>query len=552
MLTRLEIDNYTLIERSEIDFDNGFSVITGETGAGKSILLGALGMLMGGKVESKYFKDAEKKCVIEAAFDISGYDFRAFFDENELDYDDECVIRKEITPSGKARSFVNDTPVSVSQLKQIGEMLIDIHSQHQNLLLKDSGFQLSVVDSVAESKNELAAYQSDFKKWNGAKKELERLKEQMENDARDADYLKSQLEKLQSANLADGEQDELEQENSLLQNAETIKSALSSVVALVDDDDNAVNVRLKQTVNLLTSVSSFTPELGSLVERTNAVLAEMKDISAVVAEVADKVEFNQDRIDFVSSRLDTIYSLEKRHKVNTVAELKEIQADLERRVSSFSSADEQIASLEADVAKYFQQMEKSATSLSERRRGSLLKIQSTVEASLSLMGMPLAKLTVDLQKSDQYTLSGADDVTFLFSANKDKRMLPIAEIASGGEVSRVMLSLKSLLSEVKKMPTIILDEVDTGISGEVAARMGEVMSSMGCRMQVIAITHLPQIASKGKSHYKVYKEEDGDKVLSHIVKLSADERINEIAQMLSGKNPTEAAIQNAKDLLGKS
>lgn len=552
MLTRLEIDNYTLIERSEIDFDNGFSVITGETGAGKSILLGALGMLMGGKVESKYFKDAEKKCVIEAAFDISGYDFRAFFDENELDYDDECVIRKEITPSGKARSFVNDTPVSVSQLKQIGEMLIDIHSQHQNLLLKDSGFQLSVVDSVAESKNELAAYQSDFKKWNGAKKELERLKEQMENDARDADYLKSQLEKLQSANLADGEQDELEQENSLLQNAETIKSALSSVVALVDDDDNAVNVRLKQTVNLLTSVSSFTPELGSLVERTNAVLAEMKDISAVVAEVADKVEFNQDRIDFVSSRLDTIYSLEKRHKVNTVAELKEIQADLERRVSSFSSADEQIASLEADVAKYFQQMEKSATSLSEKRRGSLQKIQSTVEASLSLMGMPLAKLTVDLQKSDQYTLSGADDVTFLFSANKDKRMLPIAEIASGGEVSRVMLSLKSLLSEVKKMPTIILDEVDTGISGEVAGRMGEVMSSMGCRMQVIAITHLPQIASKGKSHYKVYKEEDGDKVLSHIVKLSADERINEIAQMLSGKNPTEAAIQNAKDLLGKS
>ncbi|MEE0082689.1 MAG: DNA repair protein RecN [Paludibacteraceae bacterium] len=524
MLTRLEIDNYTLIERSEIDFNNGFSVITGETGAGKSILLGALGMLMGGKVESKYFKDAEKKCVIEATFDISDYGYRPFFEENELDYDDECVIRKEITPSGKARSFVNDTPVSVSQLKQIGEMLIDIHSQHQNLLLKDSGFQLSVVDSVADTKKELSAYQSDYKQWSGAKRELERLKEQMENDARDADYLKSQLEKLQAANLVDGEQEELETENNLLQNAETIKTTLSSVVNLVEDDDNAVNVRLKQTVNLL---------------------------SSVVMEVADRVEFNQERIDFVSSRLDTIYTLEKRHKVNTVAELKDIQADLERRVNNFSSADEQIASLEADVAKYFQQMEKSATSLSEKRQGSLKKIESTVEASMSLMGMPLAKLSVDLQKSSQYTLDGADEVTFLFSANKDKRMLPIAEIASGGEVSRVMLSLKSLLSEVKKMPTIILDEVDTGISGEVAARMGEVMSAMGKRMQVVAITHLPQIASKGETHYKVYKEEDGDKVVSHIVKLSPDERVTEIAQMLSGHNPSEAAIQNAKDLLGR-
>lgn len=552
MLTRLEIDNYTLIERSEIDFNNGFSVITGETGAGKSILLGALGMLMGGKVESKYFKDAEKKCVIEATFDITGYGYQPFFEENELDYDDECVIRKEIAPSGKARSFVNDTPVSVSQLKQIGEMLIDIHSQHQNLLLKDSGFQLSVVDSVADTKKELTEYQSDYKQWNSAKRELEHLKEQMENDARDADYLKSQLEKLQAANLSDGEQEELETENSLLQNAETIKSALSSVVNLVEDDDNAVNVRLKQTVNLLSSVSSYAPELDSLAERTNAVLAEMKDISAVVTEVADRVEFNQERIDFVSSRLDTIYSLQKRHKVNSVAELKEIQADLERRVNNFSSADEQIASLEADVEKYFKKMEKSATSLSEKRRGSLQKIESTVESSMSLMGMPLAKLSVDMQKSSQYTLIGADEVTFLFSANKDKRMLPIAEIASGGEVSRVMLSLKSLLSEVKKMPTIILDEVDTGISGEVAARMGEVMSTMGTRMQVIAITHLPQIASKGQAHYKVYKEEDGDKVLSHIVKLSADERVNEIAQMLSGKNPSEAAIQNAKDLLGQS
>lgn len=550
MLTRLEIDNYTLIERSEIDFNNGFSVITGETGAGKSILLGALGMLMGGKVESKYFKDAEKKCVIEATFDISDYGYRPFFEENELDYDDECVIRKEITPSGKARSFVNDTPVSVSQLKLIGEMLIDIHSQHQNLLLKDSGFQLSVVDSVADTKKELSAYQSDYKQWSGAKRELERLKEQMENDARDADYLKSQLEKLQAANLVDGEQEELETENNLLQNAETIKTTLSSVVNLVLDDDNAVNVRLKQTVNLLSSVSSFAPELDSLAERTNAVLAEMKDISSVVMEVADRVEFNQERIDFVSSRLDTIYTLEKRHKVNTVAELKDIQADLERRVNNFSSADEQFASLEADVAKYFQQMEKSATSLSEKRQGSLKKIESTVEASMSLMGMPLAKLSVDLQKSSQYTLDGADEVTFLFSANKDKRMLPIAEIASGGEVSRVMLSLKSLLSEVKKMPTIILDEVDTGISGEVAARMGEVMSAMGKRMQVVAITHLPQIASKGEIHYKVYKEEDGDKVVSHIVKLSPDERVTEIAQMLSGHNPSEAAIQNAKDLLG--
>ncbi len=550
MLTRLEIDNYTLIERSEIDFNNGFSVITGETGAGKSILLGALGMLMGGKVESKYFKDAEKKCVIEATFDISDYGYRPFFEENELDYDDECVIRKEITPSGKARSFVNDTPVSVSQLKQLGEMLIDIHSQHQNLLLKDSGFQLSVVDSVADSRKELAAYQSDYKQWNGAKRELARLKEQMENDARDADYLKSQLDKLQAANLVDGEQEELETENNLLQNAETIKTALSSVVNLVEDDDNAVNVRLKQTVNLLSSVSSFAPELDSLAERTNAVLAEMKDISAVVKDVADRVEFNQERIEFVSSRLDTIYSLEKRHKVSTVAELKEIQADLERRVNNFSSADEQIASLEADVAKYFQQMEKSAASLSEKRRGSLQKIESTVESSMSLMGMPLAKLSVDMQKSSQYTLDGADEVTFLFSANKDKRMLPIAEIASGGEVSRVMLSLKSLLSEVKKMPTIILDEVDTGISGEVAARMGEVMAAMGKRMQVVAITHLPQIASKGESHYKVYKEEDGDRVVSHIVKLSADERVSEIAQMLSGLNPSEAAIQNAKDLLG--
>lgn len=551
MLKRLHIDNYALIESSEIDFESGFTVITGETGAGKSILLGALGLLMGEKVESKYFKDAEKKCVIEATFDLSNYNLQSFFDENELEYDDETIVRKEIQTSGKARQFVNDSPVSLSVLKSLGDRLIDIHSQHQNLLIKDDEFQLSVVDAVADTKIELEQYAAQYKNWKKLSQELEKLKLQQEQDRENQDYLESQLEKLTSANLVEGEQTELEEEQNVLSNADTIRESLGNAYWNMEDDDSSIASRLKESINSMNKVADMVSGMEELVERSNSLLADIKDISATLSDYIDKVDSDPKRLEFIQQRLDTIYTLERRFKVDSVEELIQTRKDLEKRVARFTSSSEELEDLEKEVEKARKELSKSAKTLSDKRKNNADKIADSIVQNLVEMGMPASKLKVEVSQIDGFSPLGIDEVRFLFSANKDKTLLPISDIASGGEISRVMLSLKNLLSQVSSLPTVILDEIDTGISGEVAGRMGKVMKKMATRMQVISITHLPQIAAQGDNHFMVFKADKGEKIVSSIKLLSQDERVDEIAQMLSGASPTDAARANARELMNK-
>lgn len=551
MLKRLHIDNYALIESSEIDFESGFTVITGETGAGKSILLGALGLLMGDKVESKYFKDAEKKCVIEATFDLSNYNLQSFFDENELEYDDETIVRKEIQTSGKARQFVNDSPVSLSVLKSLGDRLIDIHSQHQNLLIKDDEFQLSVVDAVADTKIELEQYAAQYKNWKKLSQELEKLKLQQEQDRENQDYLESQLEKLTSANLVEGEQTELEEEQNVLSNADTIRESLGNAYWNMEDDDSSIASRLKESINSMNKVADMVSGMEELVERSNSLLADIKDISATLSDYIDKVDSDPKRLEFIQQRLDTIYTLERRFKVDSVEELIQTRKDLEKRVARFTSSSEELEDLEKEVEKARKELSKSAKTLSDKRKNNADKIADSIVQNLVEMGMPASKLKVEVSQIDGFSPLGIDEVRFLFSANKDKTLLPISDIASGGEISRVMLSLKNLLSQVSSLPTVILDEIDTGISGEVAGRMGKVMKKMATRMQVISITHLPQIAAQGDNHFMVFKADKGEKIVSSIKLLSQDERVDEIAQMLSGASPTDAARANARELMNK-
>lgn len=551
MLKRLHIDNYALIESSEIDFESGFTVITGETGAGKSILLGALGLLMGDKVESKYFKDAEKKCVIEATFDLSNYNLQSFFDENELEYDDETIVRKEIQTSGKARQFVNDSPVSLSVLKSLGDRLIDIHSQHQNLLIKDDEFQLSVVDAVADTKIELEQYAAQYNNWKKLSQELEKLKLQQEQDRENQDYLESQLEKLTSANLVEGEQTELEEEQNVLSNADTIRESLGNAYWNMEDDDSSIASRLKESINSMNKVADMVSGMEELVERSNSLLADIKDISATLSDYIDKVDSDPKRLEFIQQRLDTIYTLERRFKVDSVEELIQTRKDLEKRVARFTSSSEELEDLEKEVEKAKKELSKSAKVLSDKRKNNADKIAESIVQNLVEMGMPASKLKVEVSQIDGFSPLGIDEVRFLFSANKDKTLLPISDIASGGEISRVMLSLKNLLSQVSSLPTVILDEIDTGISGEVAGRMGKVMKKMATRMQVISITHLPQIAAQGDNHFMVFKADKGEKIVSSIKLLDENERVDEIAQMLSGASPTDAARANARELMNK-
>ncbi len=551
MLKRLHIDNYALIESSEIDFESGFTVITGETGAGKSILLGALGLLMGDKVETKYFKDAEKKCVIEATFDLSNYKLQPFFEENELEYDDETIIRKEIQTSGKARQFVNDSPVPLSVLKSLGDRLIDIHSQHQNLLIKDDEFQLSVVDAVADTKGELEQYTTQYRNWKKLSAELEKLKQQQEQDRENQDYLESQLEKLASANLVEGEQGELEEEQNVLSNADAIRESLGNAYWNMEDDESSIASRLKESINSMNKVVDMVSGMEELVERSNSLLADIKDISATLSDYIEKVESDPKRLEFIQQRLDTIYTLERRFKVDSVEELIQTRKDLEKRVARFTSSSEELDDLEKEVEKARKELSKCAKVLSDKRSSNADKIADSIVQNLVEMGMPASKLKVEVSQTDGFSPLGIDQVRFLFSANKDKTLLPISDIASGGEISRVMLSLKNLLSQVSSLPTVILDEIDTGISGEVAGRMGKVMKKMATRMQVISITHLPQIAAQGDNHFMVFKADKGEKIVSSIKLLNENERVDEIAQMLSGASPTDAARANARELMSK-
>jgi len=550
MLKTLSIENYALIDKSVINLQNGFSVITGETGAGKSILLGALNLILGQRADAKFIKYPDEKCVVEGVFDVSSYHLQSFFEENELDYDKECIIRREIASNGKSRSFVNDTPVAVSALKELGEKLIDIHSQHENLLLNDNQFQLNIVDVVAGNKKETQRYRDLYERFCADRKQLKQLIEERNKKNADKDFLDFQLNQLSEARLSETEQEELESESAILTHSEEIKTALSKASWLLGESDQNINSNLKEAISSIHSISSVFPASESLLQRFNSCFIELKDITRELEVMQNDVEINPQRLEQINSRLDAIYSLEKKHGVPTVKELLLLKQSIEEQLQQLDFCSEEIERLSKELEKQEIFLWELARELSGNRKSKAPDIENEIVAILQNLGIPNAKFSIQFNEKESLSPNGIDEVNFLFSANKDRILQPISSIASGGEISRVMLSLKSVISRSSGLPTIILDEIDSGVSGEIADRMGGIMRSMGETMQVISITHLPQIASKGTVHYKVFKTDNEKSTTSNIKQLSGEERVLEIAQMLSGTSLTEAAIRNAEELLG--
>ncbi len=550
MLRSLYIQNYALIEKLDIGFDSGFSVITGETGAGKSIILGAIGLLLGQRADVKSIRKGASKCIIEARFDVSAYGMQPFFEANELEYEDECILRRELYASGKSRAFINDTPASLAQMKELGELLIDVHSQHQNLLLNKEGFQLNVLDLLAHDDAELAAYQKLYNDWRQARQDLEALVARAEQSRADEDYIRFQLEQLEEANLTDGEQEELEQEAEMLTHAEDIKAGLYRAGQALNADEGGVLEALKDCQNTMMGLRSVFAPAGELADRLDSVYIELKDISQEVADKEEEVEFNPARLDEVNARLNLIYSLQQKHRVDTVKALLSLQENYALQLSAITSSDEDIARLEAQVKELFSQVTAQAQVLTEARTRAAREVERQMAARLVPLGMPNVRFQVEMGVRKEPGVHGADTVNFLFSANKNGVLQNISSVASGGEIARVMLSVKAMIAGAVKLPTIVFDEIDTGVSGEIADRMADIMQEMGDNdRQVISITHLPQIAARGRAHYKVYKEDNEVETNSHIRRLTDDERVEELAHMLSGATLTEAALNNARALL---
>ncbi len=550
MLRSLYIQNYALIEKLDIRFDSGFSVITGETGAGKSIILGAIGLLLGQRADVKSIRKGATKCVIEAHFDVSAYGMKPFFEANELEYEDECILRRELYASGKSRAFINDTPASLAQMKELGELLIDVHSQHQNLLLNKEGFQLNVLDLLSHDEAELAAYQKLYNDWRQARQDLEALVARAEQSRADEDYIRFQLEQLEEANLTDGEQEELEQEAEMLTHAEDIKAGLYRAGQALNADEGSVLEALKDCQNTMMGLRSVFAPAGELADRLDSVYIELKDISQELADKEEEVEFNPARLDEVNARLNLIYSLQQKHRVDTVKALLSLQENYALQLSAIRSSDEDIARLEAQVKELFSQVTAQAQVLTEARTRAAREVERQMAARLVPLGMPNVRFQVEMGVRKEPGVHGADTVNFLFSANKNGVLQNISSVASGGEIARVMLSVKAMIAGAVKLPTIVFDEIDTGVSGEIADRMADIMQEMGDNdRQVISITHLPQIAARGRAHYKVYKEDNEVETNSHIRRLTDDERVEELAHMLSGATLTEAALNNARALL---
>ena len=549
MLRRLYIKNFTLIDQLDIEFDSGFSVITGETGAGKSIILGALGLLLGQRADTKAIKAGRDKCTVEAHFDLSKYDMREFFEEKELDYDaDDCILRREVTSAGKSRAFVNDSPVALATLKELGTQLVDIHSQHQNLLLNKEDFQLSVVDIIAADNAALEEYRLRYREYKAAGRQLERLRDDLRKSKENEDFLRFQHNELAEARLAEDEQELLEEEYSLLSHAEEIKSALFEADNLLSGDGGVVE-RLKGASHSIDSVTNVFPAIAEVAERIETSFIELKDIADEVAQQAERIEFDPARMEEVSTRLDTIYHLQQKYHVSTVGELIALRDSLQQQLSQIDGGDEALRETEQRVQALREQCETLATRLTAIRATAARQIEKEMSRRLVPLGIPKVKFQVDISEKPLAD-DGHDKVAFLFTANTSTPLQPVAQVASGGEIARVMLSLKAMISGAVKLPTIIFDEIDTGVSGKVAEMMARIMQEMGARdRQVISITHLPQIAACGAAHYKVYKEEADEGTTSHMRRLSHDERVNEIAQMLSGSDITEAAVRNAKELL---
>ncbi len=550
MLRQLYIKNYALIDELDMRFQSGFSVITGETGAGKSIILGAVGLLLGQRADSKTVKTGTEKCVVEAHFDLSRYEMQPFFEQNDIEYDAaDTIVRREMTAAGKSRAFINDTPVALAMLKELGERLVDVHSQHQNLLLGQHNFQLNVVDLLAADDAELAAYQQTYHRYEALAREVQRVKEDMEQARQNADFMQFQYNELSDARLCDGEQEELEQRSDTMTHAEDIKSALYEASTALSADETGVVVGLRKAVNALRSIDRVYPDAAELAERLDSCYIELKDVDAEVDSKLEDVDFDPAELESVNARLDKIYNLQKKYRVDSVAALLAIQQELEQKLQAMENGDETLAELQRQMDETHQQLAAEAEALTEKRRAAARKIEQQMQARLMPLGMPHVRFAVQMERQD-FGSCGQDKVVFLFSANTSTPLQPVAQVASGGEIARVMLALKVMISGAVKLPTIIFDEIDTGVSGKIAEQMAHMMAEMGqADRQVISITHLPQIAALGTVHYKVYKEETQQGTVSHMVMLGSDERVNEIAQMLSGSDVTDAAIQNAKELL---
>ena len=551
MLRSLYIQNYALIEKLDIDFGSGFSVITGETGAGKSIILGAIGLLLGQRADVKSIRQGAAKCVIEARFEIAGYGMRPFFEENELEYEDECILRREVYASGKSRAFINDTPASLVQMKELGEQLIDVHSQHQNLLLNKEGFQLNVLDILAHDEEELNNYQSLHREWKQVQQDLEDLIVLAEQNKADEDYIRFQLEQLEDAQLAAGEQEELEQEADTLSHAEEIKAGLFRAGQVMNSDEGGLLSALKECLNTMLGLQKVYPSAGELAERLESSYIELKDISQEVSGKEEEIEFNPVRLEEVNDRLNLIYTLQQKHRVTTVDELLALADDYAAKLANITSSDEQIEELKVRSEALYSKVKKQAAVLTKLRTAAAREVEKQMAARLIPLGMPNVRFRVEIGARKEPGVHGADTVNFLVSANKNGALQSISSVASGGEIARVMLSVKAMIAGAVKLPTIVFDEIDTGVSGEIADRMADIMQEMGdSDRQVISITHLPQIAARGRAHYKVYKQDNETETNSHIRRLADEERIEEIAHMLSGATLTDAALNNAKALLG--
>jgi DNA repair protein RecN (Recombination protein N) len=554
MLKHISIRNYALIESVEVDFTSGFSVITGETGHGKSVFLGAVSMLLGQRSDVKAIREGADKCIIEGCFDISGFGLQQFFEENEIDYDDECIVRRELTASGRSRVFVNDTPVGVTQLKEIGAKLIDIHSQHQNLLIADKNYQLSVLDTLADDKLLLDRYSKEYNAYLSLVREIERMKEELEKSRRDEEWLRFQMNELESAFLKEGELEELEQEVQELSHSEEIQAALYGACNAIDSDERgSLLTALRDASSALSRIASHYGAAEELSERLESNYIELKDCCSEMMQRAERVQFAPDRLEFVERRIALIYDLQKKHRVATVGELIALYNDISARLERISCGDDDIKDAEKQLSALRAGMADIAGELTEKRRQSAERLKNDITAILVNLGMPMIRFEVDMKRTSDFTSNGVDSVNFLFSANSSSAPQPLCDVASGGEMSRVMLALKSLIASQRNQPTLIFDEVDTGVSGVIAERMGRLMQQMGgANRQVLSITHLPQVAALGVNHYKVYKEETEKGTVTNMIKLDQQERVREIAQMMSGEQLTDAAIENASLLLSQS
>lgn len=551
MLKHLYIKNFTLIDELDISLYEGFSVITGETGAGKSIILGAIALLLGQRADSKTIKQGAEKCVIEAHFDLSRYNMQAFFDENDIEYDaDDCIIRRELTAAGKSRAFINDTPVALSMLKELGDQLMDVHSQHQNLLLNKQDFQLEVVDIIADDAAQLAKYQQTYTAYQAAEKELAELQAAIERNRENRDFLQFQYEELENAHLVEGEQEELEQRSDTMEHSEDIKSALYTTDNALSADQNGVIEQLRSSLSALRSIEAVYPEVGDLIQRIDSSYIDLKDVAHEISSLLESVDFDPAELDQVNNRLDRIYELEKKYHVDAIEALIEKREMLHQQLQAIENGDESLDEVKARVSQLEAQARKEAETLTKLRTKAAKKIEDEMQKRLVPLGMPHVRFSIQLT-TIELGVNGCDRVSFLFSANTSTPLQPVSQVASGGEIARVMLSLKAMISGAVKLPTIIFDEIDTGVSGKTAEMMAQIMKEMGGHgRQVISITHLPQIAALGSVHYKVEKNETANGTTSKMRQLDADERIREIAQMLSGSDVSEAAIQNAKALLG--